>query len=92
MPASLSWTGLVSVSMRRALGRPPVGGVEQDGLLDAGELGEELADRQAEAGPAGPAAHEVGDLEGQDAGEDVDPDVVLGPVVHRARTRRRAGP
>ena len=28
-------------------------------------------------------AHEVGELEGQDAGEDVDADAVLGPVVHR---------
>ena len=30
----------------------------------------------------GVAAHEVGDLEGQHAGEGVDADVVVGPVVH----------
>lgn len=27
-------------------------------------------------------AHQVGDLQGQDAGEDMHPDVVAGPVVH----------
>ena len=36
-----------------------------------------------QSGLGGGAAHEVGDLQGQDAGEDVDADVVLGPVVHR---------
>jgi len=33
-------------------------------------------------GLGGFAAHEVGDLQGQDAGEDVGADVVLSPVVH----------
>jgi hypothetical protein len=70
------------VVTRRALGRPAGGGVEQDGLADAGEPGEQFADGQAQAGLGGLAAHQVGDLQGQDAGEDVDADVVLGPVMH----------
>ena len=44
---------------------------------------EQGADGQVQAGAGGGAAHEVGDLQGRDAGEDVDADVVLGPVVHR---------
>ena len=40
---SLSWSGVVSVSMRWALAQAPVAGVEQDGLADAGELGEQVA-------------------------------------------------
>ena len=35
-----------------------------------------------QAGVPGFAAHEVGDLEGEHAGEGVDADVVLGPVEH----------
>ena len=58
--------------------------VEQDGLADAGQLAEQFADRHAKPGAGGVKAHEVGDLQGQDAGKDVDADVVLGPVVHRA--------
>src|SRR6266568_2588147 len=57
--------------------------VEQYGLADPGELAEQGADGQVQAGAGGGAAHEVGDLQGQDAGEDVDADIVLGPVVHR---------
>ena len=34
-------------------------------------------------GPFGFAAHEVGDGEGEHAVEDVDPDFLFGPVVHR---------
>ena len=37
-----------------------------------------------QSGLGGAAAHEVGELEGEYAGEDVDDDVVLGPVEHRA--------
>ena len=40
MSLSLSWTGLVSVSMRWALAGP-VALVEQDGLADTGELAEQ---------------------------------------------------
>ena len=57
--------------------------VEQDGLADAGEFAQQFADGQVQPGLAGASPHEVGDLQGQDAGEDVDTDVVLGPVVHR---------
>jgi len=47
---SLSWTGLVSVSMRWAFGRPRSPGVEQDGLPDARELGEQTrTDRSSPA-------------------------------------------
>ena len=55
----------------------------QDGLADGGELAEQFADGHVESCLPGAVAHEVGELEGQDAGEDVDADVVLGPVVHR---------
>ena len=65
-------------------GSPAGGGVDQDGLFDAGEGVEQLADRQVQAVLVGVAAHQVGDLQGQYAGEDVDADVVVGPVVHRA--------
>ena len=64
--------------------------VEQDGLADAGELAEQFADGHPQSGAGGAKAHEVGDLEGQDAGEDVDADVVLGPVMH-GRERHDAG-
>jgi len=40
----------------------------------------------------GVAAHEVGELQGQDAGEQVDPDVVVGPVVHRAEGHHVGAP
>ena len=49
-----------------------------------GQLGEQDADGQVQPGPGGAAAHEVGELEGEHAGEHVDADVVLGPVEHRA--------
>jgi hypothetical protein len=36
--------------MRRTLGRPPVKGVDQHDFLDAGELVEQFAHRQVQAG------------------------------------------
>src|SRR5712691_952570 len=65
-------------------GPAPLAGVEQDGLADSGQLGEQGAHRQVQSGPGCAAAHEVGELQGEHAGEDVDADVVLGPVEHRA--------
>src|SRR5258708_17052492 len=65
-------------------GPATVAGVEQDGLADAGQFAEQGADGQVQSGLGGAAAHEVGELEGEHAGEDVDADVVLGPVEHRA--------
>src|ERR1019366_5203283 len=69
-----------------ALGSGPAfvsGGVEQDGLLDPGEVGQEFPDAEVEAAVVGLSAHEVGDGQGHDAVEDVDPDLGLGPVEHR---------
>src|ERR1019366_6793192 len=63
-------------------GPAPDAGVEQDGLADAGQF----------AGLGGAAAHEVGELEGEHAGEDVDDDVVLGPVEITPGVYRTAGP
>src|SRR5260221_899260 len=60
-----------------------VAGVEQDGLPYARELGEQDAHGQVQSGAAGFEPHEVGDLQGEYAGEHVHSDVVLGPVVHR---------
>ena len=65
-------------------GPAPDAGVEQDGLADAGQFAGQSAGRQVQSGLGGAAAHEVGELEGEHAGEDVDDDVVLGPVEHRA--------
>jgi len=65
-------------------GPAPDAGVEQDGLADAGQFAGQSAGRQVQSGPGGAAAHEVGELEGEHAGDDVDDDVVLGPVEHRA--------
>ena len=59
------------------------GGVDQQGLLDAGQGVEQLADAHGQSGLVGVAAHEVGDLQGQYAGEQMDADVVVGPVAHR---------
>ncbi len=47
------------------------GGADQRGLANAGELAEEGEHGPVQAGLAGAPAHEVGDLEGEDAGEDV---------------------
>ena len=80
--ASWSWRLVVSVSMRRAFGASSGAGVDQDGFCDAGEVAEELANGQVQSGLAGPQPHQAGDLQGEDAGEDVDADVVLGPVEH----------
>jgi hypothetical protein len=59
------------------------GGIEEDGLADAGELAQQFADGHPQSGAGGAQAHEVGDLEGEDAGEHVHADAVAGPVVHR---------
>ena len=59
------------------------GGIDQDGLADAGELGQELADSDVQPGALGLQAQQVRDLQGQDASEGVHADVVLGPVEHR---------
>jgi len=58
--------------------------VEQHGLLDTCELRDQLAHRQVQSGAGGLAAHQVGDGQGQHSVEDVDADLGVGPVVHRA--------
>src|SRR6266702_1661399 len=86
MSASGGVTGEAEGFGEHAVGSGPAAAaalVEQDGLADPGEFAEQGADGQVQAGAGGGSAHEVGDLQGQDAGEDVDADVVLGPVVHR---------
>jgi hypothetical protein len=69
--ASWSCSVVVSVSIRRALGRPPVEGVDQHGFLDAGQGVEQFARAHGQSGLGGVAAHQVGDLQGQHAGEGV---------------------
>jgi len=78
----LSWVSVVSVTHAPGFGSAAGGGVDQHGFLDPGELVQELADGVVFPGVVGFAAHEVGDLQGEDAGEGVDADVVFGPVVH----------
>jgi len=56
------------------------GGVEQQGFLDASEVGEQFAGAEGHAGVGGFAAHEVDDGEGGDAVGDVDADLLVGPV------------
>ncbi len=68
-------------------GPTPLGRVEQGGLADAGQFAQEFADGQVQPGAPGLQAREVCKLEGEDAGEDVDADVVLGPVEHRGERR-----
>jgi hypothetical protein len=68
-------------SARAGLGAAPGGGVDQDGFLDAGEGSEEFAYRHGLTRAGSPASHQVGDGQGEYAGEDVDADVVVGPVV-----------
>ena len=63
MAVSLSWTGLVSVSMRWAR-EAAVAVVEQDGLADAGELAQQFADGHPQSGAGGAKAHEADNLEG----------------------------
>src|SRR5258708_15044554 len=72
-------------------GPAPVAGVEQDGLADAGQFAEQGADGQVQSGLGGAAAHDVVELEAEHAGEDVDGDVVLGPVEQRAEGGDAAG-
>src|SRR5664279_3496351 len=59
------------------------GGVDQHGFADSAEGVQEGFDGQVVAGAVGLEAQQVGQLQGQHAGEGVDGDVVLGPVVHR---------
>jgi len=65
------------------LGPPAGGGVDQHALFDPGQGGQQFADAEVQAGLARDAAHQVGELEGEHAGEQVHADVVVGPVVHR---------
>jgi hypothetical protein len=58
---------------------PAFGGSQLAGRAFSREGGSSLGGTHV----GGLAAHEVGELPGQDAGEGVDADVVLGPVVHR---------
>lgn len=58
------------------------GGVEEHGFLDPGQGGEQLSHGEVEPGLLGLADHEPGDLQGEDAVEDVDPDFLVGEVVH----------
>ena len=60
----------------------PGGEVDQDGFLDAGEVSEEFAYRQGLTRAGCLASHQVGDGQSEYAGDDVDTDVVVGPVVH----------
>ena len=72
------WWEEASASYVRSRSRRYPGGRFSDaanGVLD-------VLDRQAVLGPFGYQAQEVGDLQGQDAGEGVDGDVVVGPVEH----------
>src|SRR6478609_2266045 len=59
------------------------GGVDQHGFLDAAQGVQEGLHGQVVAGAAGLEAQQVGQLQGQHAGEGVHGDVVVGPVVHR---------
>src|SRR6266511_2094817 len=65
------------------LGSPAGGGVDQQAFFDPGQGGQQVAYAEVQAGLVGHAAHQVGELEGEHAGEQVHPDVVVGPVVHR---------
>jgi Domain of unknown function (DUF4158) len=65
------------------LGSASGGGVDQHGFADAFELVQQLAHGQVQPGVFGLQAHQVRDLQGEDAGEHVDADVVFGPVEHR---------
>lgn len=59
------------------------GGVEQHGLLDAGQGGQQLTNAHVQSGARGVAAHQVSDGQGEHAVEDVHPDFLVGPVEHR---------
>src|SRR5258707_2511605 len=50
-------------------GPAPPGLVEQDGLADPGEFAEQRAHRQVQPGPVSRQPHQVGDLQGEHAGE-----------------------
>ena len=59
------------------------GGVDQHRFLYSAEGVEEGFDGPVVAGAVGLQAQQVGQLQGEHAGEGVDGDVVVGPVVHR---------
>ena len=63
-------------------GPAPFALVEQHGLLDAGEGAEQFPYAHVEPVAVGFADHEPGDGQGEHAVEDVDPDLLVGPVEH----------
>ena len=69
-----------SVSRRRARGRPPVEGMEQDGLADPGQLVEDLVRAEVEPGAARLCCHEVDDGECEHEGGQVQGDLLTPPV------------
>lgn len=56
--------------------------VQQDGFLDASQFIKQCVGGDRVSGLRGGAGHEVDDLQSQDAGEGMDADVVIGPVMH----------
>lgn len=56
--------------MAAGFGASTGGGVDQDGFLDAGELGQQFPDGEVEAGVCCLPAHEVSELQGEDAAVD----------------------
>jgi hypothetical protein len=65
--------------------------VEQDGLADAGQLAEQFADGHVQTGLFGFASHEMRDGQREDGVEHVDTDLLVGPVVHRAKRHHSRG-
>src|SRR2546430_16854470 len=55
------------------------GGGDQHGFLDAGQLGEQFPHGRVQAGVGWLAAHEVGEVQGEDAGVDGYAESVVGP-------------
>jgi hypothetical protein len=75
----------MSVRMRWARGATFAAGVvQQNGFADAGEVLEQFPDGNAQAGAGGSAAHQVRDGKGEDAVEDVEADLLVGPGLHGA--------
>jgi hypothetical protein len=77
-----------------ALGAGPAfvpGGVEEDGLLDAGQVGQEFADAEVQAAVVGLSADEVGDGQGQDVRRRRGPGSWTRSSGAWGRTRRRGG-
>jgi len=74
--------GVVVGEDAAGFGAPAGGGVEHDGFFDGGQRGEDFADAEVQVGVLGLSAHEVGHGQGEDAVEDVDPDLGFAPVDH----------